>query len=367
MDCKYFGKCGSCKLYTTDYNEQLNKKEIKIKNKFKVFFDKKIEIFTSKEKNFRDRVEFKIFHKDNQISYSMRGFEKEIVLIDSCEIVSEKIAILMKPLLDKISQNRELEHKLFTIEFLSSEIDMLVTLIYHKKLSEEWETLAKELEKEFNISIIGRSRKEKKILSKDFIKKEIIIQDKKYSYNYIENSFTQPNGSINQQMLKWVLNKTNNFDGDLIELYCGAGNFTIPLSNNFKKVLATEISKTSIKSAKINCELNNINNIDFIRMSSEEFSEALNGVRKFRRLENINLDDFKLKTIFIDPPRAGLDDLTRKLVSEFENIIYISCNPETLYKDLEQLTKSHQIKEFAIFDQFPYTEHIESGIILSAI
>ena len=235
MNCKYFGKCGSCKLYTTDYSEQLNTKEIKIKNKFKVFFDKKIEIFTSKEKNFRDRVEFKIFHKDNQISYSMRGFEKEIVLIDSCEIVSEKIAILMKPLLDKISQNRELEHKLFTIEFLSSEIDMLITLIYHKKLSEEWETLAKELEKEFNISIIGRSRKEKKILSKDFIKKEIIIQDKKYSYNYIENSFTQPNGSINQQMLKWVLNKTNNFDGDLIELYCGAGNFTIPLSNNFKK------------------------------------------------------------------------------------------------------------------------------------
>ena len=72
---------------------------------------------------------------------------------------------------------------------------------------------------------------------------------------------------------------------DLCELYCGGGNFTIPLSKKFNKVLATEISKTSIKSALRNCALNNIENINFIRMSSEEFVEALNEVRVFNRLK----------------------------------------------------------------------------------
>ena len=77
-------------------------------------------------------------------------------------------------------------------------------------------------------------------------------------------------------MIEWVLNNTKDSKKDLCELYCGGGNFTIPLSKKFNKVLATEISKTSIKSALRNCALNNIENIDFIRMSSEEFVEALN-------------------------------------------------------------------------------------------
>jgi len=138
------------------------------------------------------------------------------------------------------------------------------------------------------------------------------------------------------------------------------------LSKQFDKVLATEISKTSIRSAKINCELNNITNIKFIRMSSEEFVEARNGVREFRRMkqEDVVLEDYNFSTIFVDPPRAGLDVTTTKLSKEFEQIIYISCNPETLYRDLEELTKTHTIKCFALFDQFAFTSHIECGVVL---
>ena len=69
----------------------------------------------------------------------------------------------------------------------------------------------------------------------------------------------------------------------------------------------------------------------------------------------------------MDPPRSGLDDTTRALAKNFSNIIYISCNPETLHRDLKELTKSHEIVRFALFDQFAYTNHIESGIILNKI
>ena len=73
-------------------------------------------------------------------------------------------------------------------------------------------------------------------------------------------------------------------------------------------------------------------------------------------------DDFD--TIFMDPPRSGLDDTTRALAKNFTNIIYISCNPQTLHRDLEELLKTHKIVRFALFDQFAYSEHIECGVIL---
>jgi tRNA (uracil-5-)-methyltransferase len=80
--------------------------------------------------------------------------------------------------------------------------------------------------------------------------------------------------------------------------------------------------------------------------------------------EGIDLKSYDCQTILVDPPRAGMDTLTCDLVANYENIIYISCNPETLERDLDHLTRTHKVKRFAIFDQFPYTHHIESGVFL---
>jgi tRNA (uracil-5-)-methyltransferase len=71
-----------------------------------------------------------------------------------------------------------------------------------------------------------------------------------------------------------------------------------------------------------------------------------------------------LNTVLVDPPRAGLDSATVQLVSRFNDIIYISCNPQTLAENLQQLCKTHDIVRLAVFDQFPYTHHIESGVWL---
>ena len=90
----------------------------------------------------------------------------------------------------------------------------------------------------------------------------------------------------------------------------------------------------------------------------------MDGVREFRRLKGVNLDDYQFSTIFVDPPRAGLDQETLELVQQFDNILYISCNPETLADNMETLHQTHQIKRFALFDQFPYTHHIELGVLL---
>ena len=128
--------------------------------------------------------------------------------------------------------------------------------------------------------------------------------------------------------------------------------------------MATEISKRSIHAALENCALNGVENITFARLASEEMTEALNGVRAFERLKDIDLNSYNFSTVLVDPPRAGLDKGTIDLISKIENIIYISCNPETLARDLETLSQTHIVEEAAMYDQFPHTAHVESGVFL---
>ena len=373
MNCEYFGKCGSCVLYDKSYEEQLNFKLQREKERFSDFTTMDFDIIRSDKKAFRNRAEFRIWWEKDEngseiLSYAMNDFNKNILEINSCQIVSSHIQKIMPELLKLLMEDLILSYKLFAVEFLGSTTnDMLVTLIYHKKLDDEWNLLAKQIEEKLNIKILGRSRKQKIILSSDCINETLNINNQNFKFAYQEGGFTQPNTNVNVQMIEWVLNNIETSSNDLCELYCGGGNFTIPLSTKFNKVLATEISKTSIKSALKNCELNNVNNIEFIRMSAEEFVQGLQEVRVFNRLKDVNLKDYNFDTIFMDPPRSGLDDTTRALAKDFEQIIYISCNPETLHRDLKELTNTHEIVRFALFDQFAYTNHIESGIILNKI
>ena len=373
MNCEYFGKCASCVLYDKSYEEQLNFKLQREKKRFSDFTTMDFDIIKSEEKAFRNRAEFRIWWEKDEngneiLSYAMNDFNKNILEINSCQIVSSHIQEIMPKLLNLLMEDLILSYKLFAVEFLdSSTNDMLITLIYHKKLDEQWNELAKQIEKKLDIKIMGRSRKQKIILSSESIDESLNINNQNFKFAYQEGGFTQPNTNVNIQMIEWVLNNIKNSSKDLCELYCGGGNFTIPLSTKFNKVLATEISKTSIKSALKNCELNNVNNISFIRMSAEEFVQGLQEVRTFNRLKDVNLKDYNFDTIFMDPPRSGLDDTTRALAKDFSNIIYISCNPETLHRDLKELTNTHEIVKFALFDQFAYTHHIESGVILKKI
>ena len=165
-------------------------------------------------------------------------------------------------------------------------------------------------------------------------------------------------------MLEWAIDITKDSSGDLLELYCGNGNFSIALAPNFRKVLATELASPSVMAAQYNIEVNGIENLQIIRMSAEDFTDAMAGKREYNRLKGIDLNSYECNTIFVDPPRAGLDENTLKLVSLYNHILYISCNPNTLIENLNVLSKTHKIIRFALFDQFPYTEHMECGVLL---
>ena len=365
MYCNYFGLCGSCTLYEMDYETQLAYKVEQIKTQFGIDM---LDIIRSRPEHFRTRAEFRIFHDyDNgTLSYAMHGFErKQIVPIESCSIVSDAIAKMMPKLLDAISQNDMLRHRLYSVEFLSSSTEeVLVTLIYHKKIDETWLHEAQKVAEGLQIDLIGRSRGIKLVVTKEHIHESLQIDGKAYRFRLYDTGFTQPNTYVNAQMIGWVKQHVGHHGSDLLELYCGHGNFTIPLSEQFGKVLATEISKRSIQSAKENCALNSVENIAFVRLSAEELTQALRKERTFNRLRDVDLDAYNFSHVFVDPPRAGLNEETREFVQQFGHIIYISCNPETLLRDLESLKKDYSVEHFAVFDQFAYTKHLECGVIL---
>lgn len=322
-----------------------------------------IEEFQSPLKAYRNRVEL-AFYKDEQgLSYA--SFEgKKKVKIQSLDFAETQIQDLMPRLLSYLKANKTLTNKLFGVEFLSTKKDFSISLLYHTDISLLQDELAK-LSKDLKTNIIARSKGKKCVFGDEKLKQSLDIKGQKFEYIFSNDCFIQPNTFINEIMISWVLSKLEkDIKNDLLELYCGYGNFTLPLSRLFHKVLASEISKKNIEFALQNCELNQSQNISFIRLSSEELVKAFQKEREFFRLRHINLDEFNFSHVFVDPPRAGLDKLTLEFISNFKNIIYISCNPLTLKDNLNFLSKSHTIKHFAIFDQFAHTPHLECGVIL---
>ena len=365
MDCKYFGECGACRVYEEGYEGQLRQKLELNRERFASYYRGDIAVFASPDEHYRARSEFKIWHVDDAIHYAMNHKDqKGVVLIDECPQVNEYIAALMPKLLGAIKKE-DIGFKLFGADFLSSSSgEIVVSLLYHRKLDAAWEEKAKKIAQELGIYIIGRARKQKVVIGQDYITESLVIQEKEYKFNYIENSFTQPNPRVNEQMVAWAMDAFSGVSGDLLELYCGAGNFTIPFATLFEKVLATEISKSSINAAKTNMLLNGVHNIEFVRMSVEEFTQALEGVREFRRMAHIDIQAYNINAIFVDPPRSGMDELSCRFSAQYDTIVYISCNPETLYRDLEILSQTHEVVSMALFDQFPYTHHVEMGVKL---
>ena len=353
------------------YNQQLQNKITNLKTLLSDFSLPDLQVFSSPISHYRMRAEFRIWHNGEELYHIMYDKKtKKRVRIDSFPIASQLINRAMQTILPLLQYNNKLRHQLFQIDYFSTlSGQLLITLLYHKKLDDQWiieaESLKQQLAEQGIIAnLVGRASNQKIAVNVDYVDEVLPIFDKNFSYRQVENSFTQPNAAINIKMLEWAISVTKDSEGDLLEFYCGNGNFSIALAQNFRKVLATEIAKASVYSAQHNIKINNIDNLIIARLSAEEFTSAIKKERQFNRLQGINLDDYQCQTVLVDPPRAGLDDNTLEIIQIYQRIIYISCNPNTLKNNLEQLTKTHHIEHFAMFDQFPYTDHIETGIVL---
>lgn len=358
-----------------DYQQQLSEKELRLNQQFSLFAHEQslpeLQVFTSAPTHYRMRAEFRVWHEGDDLFYIM--FEpgtRNKYRVETFPVACELINTLMPEVLNYVKSKPELRHRLFQIDYLATQTGQAaISLLYHRQLDDQWINAAEEMRAHLQsfgqIELIGRARKQKLLVHNDRVIETLQVNGKAFQFEQIENSFTQPNAQVNEKMLEWALSVTQGSCGDLLELYCGNGNFSLPLAQSFQRVLGTEISRTSVMSAQTNIALNSIDNVVIARMSAEEVSAAMKGEFASRRVDELKLEDYDFKTVLVDPPRAGLDDATLGMVQAYDNILYISCNPDTLIENLKQLCKTHRIVHRALFDQFPFTHHTEAGVYLT--
>lgn len=367
------------------YEDQLVEKAQRIRSKFAAFHPPPLEVFRSAPAHYRCRAEFRVWHDGEDMYFLMyeKGGDGESkggrpeqrqVRVDQFPVASRLLNELMALLRDHVKGEPALRRKLFQANFhttLSGQ--SMISLIYHRTLDDEWREAARGLQRALAAApsasaptqIIGRSKGQKVCVDKDEVEEVLQVDGQQLRYIQVEASFSQPNAGMCQNMLSWARSVTvGSAAHDLLELYCGNGNFTVALAPNFRQVVATELSKPGVAAAKRNFELNGVSNVFVARMSSEDFTSAWKEGRTMNRLKGLDLGTLELRTLLVDPPRAGLDKQTVQLLRDFDNVAYVSCNPDTLLANLEEVKDLFEIRRFAMFDQFPYTHHVETGVYL---
>ena len=334
-NCPYYDKCGGCHIANLSYDKGLKYKKDKVINIFKKYnnLDINPEIVPSPNKlNYRNKITLQV--KDN-----IMGLYEEktnnIINIDNCLLVSDKINNIIK-LLKSIKYLTNIEK----IEIRQLDSNITINII-GKEISKE----LKELCKIDNITLYHNYQH---ICGKE----NSTITLNNYKFIVSPKSFFQVNNKQTINLYNEILNYANPTKQDkIIDLYCGTGTIGIYLSNYCKEVLGIEINKSSIENANKNKEINNIKNIEF----------KLGDVSKVLDL------NYKADIVIVDPPRNGLDKHTINTILKIkpQKIVYVSCNPITLSRDIRLFVDNYNLEKIKLYDMFPQTYHVESITLLS--
>lgn len=320
-NCPFYDKCGGCDLLHLSYQEQLKYKETKVKEIIKKFSGLECvkEIVPTIQYNYRNKV---TLHVKQKLGYYQKK-SYDIINIDNCLIADDRINALIKKL-NTIDLNTITK---ITIR-VSSKESMLV--IEGGKLDI---TSFKEVD---TIIVDNQVLKGRGYIIEEINNLKFVISP---------DSFFQVNrlGMINiyNQVLKYVDNDTK-----VLDLYCGTGTIGIYLADKVNQVLGIEINKSAINDALMNKKINNLENIDF----------------KLGDVEDVlNNNSFKADCIVVDPPRAGLGNMVIKNIFKIQpqKLIYVSCDPVTLARDLNILKDKYDVVEITPFDMFSNTYHVE--------
>ncbi len=177
----------------------------------------------------------------------------------------------------------------------------------------------------------------------------------KLTLSWEVGGFSQVNLQQNRQLIELILDYCNPLmEERILDLFCGMGNFSIPLALSAGQVLGIDSQRSAIRSAKRNSLATGLSNCTFVQSQVDQYCRKL--VEEQQRFD----------TLILDPPRQGIPDLAEAVAQLTKNIIiYISCDPATLFRDLAQLTRlGFSIKTIQPVDMFPQTHHIETVVLL---
>lgn len=342
--CPYYEECGGCNLRHQDSKENLKFKKEKVENAIKRIgkLDIKVNDVVSsfRDDNYRNKASFKV--ENNKIGFYSEG-TYQLVDIKECKLMKKEINDSLYYIRKYLEENKN-EIKNVTVKYGNAINEILID-IYSVN------------ESDINICdfLINNLSSLKTIIFND----KIVYQNGYISqiinglmFNCSAKSFFQVNDMQAEKLYNLAIKSANLKKSDtVLDLYCGTGTISCIVSSHVKKVIGVEIVEDAVRDAKCNLMINNINNVKFI------VGDAAKKVSKIKE---------KVDVIFVDPPRSGMD---RKMISIIKNIkaekiVYISCNPVTMARDLNYLSDTYITSEVTPVDMFPNTAHVECVILL---
>lgn len=340
--CPYFKECGGCDLWNIEYSDELKYKENKVRQIIEKFsnIDTKFikQIVGNKADNYRNKA---TFHVKCKVGYYKRK-SNEIIPIDKCLIVDDKINKILDEI-KKLDLTNIYELVIRTSHYLD---DSMIVLKIKDNINEQ--NFIDNLKDITTNIIIYKDKKYKTIYGEGYIFDMI----GEYKFKISPDSFFQVNTVQAKKLYDKVLEYLEPNNDLVLDLYCGTGTIGIYVSKYCKKVYGIEINEYAIEDAFINKKINNIDNIDFRCLDTSD----------------INIKE-KYDKIIVDPPRSGLDKKTVNylLNSESKRIVYVSCDPVTLSRDLDLLSEKYNVIEITPVDMFSRTYHVENVCLLERI
>ncbi len=338
VECPYYHFCGGCNIMHMKYSAQLEfKKEkvSKILSKYSKIDMNNNEVVPSKEFIYRNKITLRV--QNNKLGL-YKDKSNTLIPIEKCLLCSGAINEAIK-MLNNIELNNISE-----IIIRSNYKDEVLLCLIGKSIDTPY--YLKKLSKIQNIVVIDNNIKKIIKGNEFFIDK---IEELFFRVSY--DSFFQVN-SIGVEILYNKISELAKLNGNenILDLYCGTGTIGMFLAKKAQNVFGVEINESCIKDAKENAQLNKINNINFICSDVGKVKDKFN---------NIDIT-------IIDPPRSGLSKEAIKniLNANSKKIIYVSCNPITLARDLNDLKEIYNIKTIEIIDMFPNTYHVETVSVL---
>ena len=331
--CPYYDECGGCNLDHISLEEEDKFKVRKVNDLLKKYANSSIKAESIKSNGtykYRNKI---VLHSDGRVIGLYKGNSNDIIPIDRCLLVNDRIN-------DIITLIRNINN-IKSIEIRTSNDEKEALLNIKGNIDDD---SIKSLLNEVDVLVVND-----KVLSK---KSSIItsIGNKKY---YLSNkSFFQINKETTKDLYDEVLNIIKDIKPNkVLDLYCGTGSIGIYIADHVKEIIGVEYCKEAFEDACKNKELNNLKNISFIN------SKVENEISKFK-------DNFDL--IIVDPPRSGLDKKTKNYLKLLDSkiIIYVSCDPVTLMRDIKDLYNSYELKSIELFNMFPRTYHVECVCLL---
>lgn len=379
-DCETYQRCGGCDLRHMKYEKTLNLKRNTVQSLINKSLKNKIEakktIGMKNPYNYRNKAQFPV-GIDKEGSPIIGVFAQRshtIIPIKNCKIQTEISQEIARSIIEFIKENKisiydeekqngAIRHIVIKVGKYTKQIMCILVVneeigkINENKLVEmlctkykDVKTIVKNINNKNTNVILGKQNVN--------LYGDGYIEDKlgEYIFKISPMSFYQVNPIQAEVLYNTAIEAANLSKEDtLFDLYCGIGTIGIFASKFVKQVYGIEIVEQAIEDAKENAKINNVENIEFYAGDVEKVLPQI--------LENIAGNP---KVVFVDPPRKGLDNKTIEVLKTIkpEKIVYISCNPATLARDLKQLEEKYEIKEVQPVDMFPYTSHVECCALL---